>query len=191
MSDKVRCAWCDLKNPLYVRYHDEEWGVPVHDDHKLYEMLILEMFQAGLSWETILNKRENFRKAYADFELDTVCSFDEEKMAELAQDAGIIRNRLKIRASVENSRIFRDIVKECGSFDDYLMSFTQGKVFYEDDAHPVSSPLSDAISTDLKKRGMKFCGTVIIYAYLQAIGIVNAHMKGCYKYLKPHGNMIR
>ena len=129
-NNKSRCRWCNLANPLYVRYHDEEWGVPCHDDHALYELLILESFQAGLSWETVLNKRARFREVYDGFDLDKVCAYGEEKIARLLSDEGIIRNRLKIRASVKNSRIFRDIQEEYGSFEKYIWGWTDGKVIY-------------------------------------------------------------
>ena len=176
---KMRCRWANPKNPLYVQYHDEEWGVSVHDDHKLFEMLILESFQAGLSWECVLNKREAFREAFDNFDLDMVCAYDEDKMNALSQNPGIIRNRLKIRAAVNNARIFRAIQEEYGSFSVYLWHWTQNQIVYE--IGVTSSPLSDAISKDLKKRGMKFVGTVIIYSYLQAVGIINSHEKGCFK----------
>ncbi len=175
---KSRCAWANPKNELYIKYHDEEWGQPVHDDQRLFEMLILESFQAGLSWECVLNKREAFRKAFDGFDLEKVCAYDEARMEELKQDAGIVRNSRKIKAAVENARIFREIVKEYGSFAEYLWGFTQGKVVYENDK--ASSPLSDAISKDLKKRGMTFVGTTIIYAYLQAVGVICSHENGCY-----------
>jgi DNA-3-methyladenine glycosylase I len=145
-------------------------------------MLILESFQAGLSWECVLNKREAFRKAFDGFDLEKVCAYDEARMEELKQDAGIVRNSRKIKAAVENARIFREIVKEYGSFAEYLWGFTQGKVVYENDK--ASSPLSDAISKDLKKRGMTFVGTTIIYAYLQAVGVICSHENGCYLYRK-------
>ncbi len=177
---KSRCAWANPKNELYIKYHDEEWGQPVHDDQRLFEMLILESFQAGLSWECVLNKREAFRKAFDGFDLEKVCAYDEARMEELKQDAGIVRNSRKIKAAVENARIFREIVKEYGSFAEYLWGFTQGKVVYENDK--ASSPLSDAISKDLKKRGMTFVGTTIIYAYLQAVGVICSHENGCYLY---------
>lgn len=176
---KQRCCWANPKNPLYIQYHDEEWGVPVHDDHKLFEMLILESFQAGLSWECVLNKREAFRRAYKNFDLERVCAFDEEKMAKLQQDPGIIRNRLKIRASVNNALIFREIQREWGSFEAYLWHWTDGRIVYETGKD--RSELSDRISKDLKKRGMKFVGTVIIYAYLQAVGVINSHEEGCFR----------
>lgn len=175
---KARCVWANPKNALYIRYHDEEWGQPVRDDHRLFEVLILESFQAGLTWECVLNKREAFRRAFDDFDLEKVCAYDEEKMEALRQDAGIIRNRLKIRAAVNNARIFRGIAREYGSFAAYLWGYTQDRVVYENDR--VSSPLSDAVSRDLKKRGMTFVGTTIIYAYLQAVGIIYSHEDGCY-----------
>lgn len=175
---KMRCGWANPKNELYIKYHDEEWGQPVHDDHRLFEMLILESFQAGLSWECVLNKREAFRRAFDGFDLDKVCAYDEEKVEALRQDEGIIRNRLKIRAAVKNAQIFREIVSEYGSFVDYLWGYTKGKIVFENDK--VSSPLSDEISKDLRKRGMTFVGTTIIYAYLQAVGVINSHEDGCF-----------
>lgn len=178
MCNKIRCKWANPKNDLYLKYHDEEWGVPVFDDHRLFEMLVLESFQAGLSWECVLNKREAFRRAFDDFDLDKVCSYDEGKKAELRENKGIIRNKLKINAAVENARIFRRIQKEYGTFSEYLWHWTDGKVIYEWDK--VSSTLSDEISGDLSARGMKFVGTVIIYSYLQAVGVINSHEEGCY-----------
>ncbi len=175
---KTRCKWANPNNELYLRYHDEEWGVPVHDDHKLFEMLILECFQAGLSWECVLNKQEAFRQAFDGFDLAKVCAYDETKMDELRQNPGIIRNRLKIRAAVGNARVFRQIQEEYGNFTDYLWHWTNGEVIYENDR--VSSPLSDQISKDLQKRGMKFVGTVIIYSYLQAVGVIYSHEDGCF-----------
>ncbi|MBD5450863.1 MAG: DNA-3-methyladenine glycosylase I [Lachnospiraceae bacterium] len=175
---KSRCVWANPKNELYIKYHDEEWGQPVHDDHRLFEMLILESFQAGLSWECVLNKREAFRQAFDGFDLNKVCAYDEEKMEALRQDEGIIRNRLKIKAAVRNAKIFRDIAAEYGSFSDYLWGYTNGQVVYENDK--VSSPLSDKISKDLKKRGMTFVGTTIIYSYLQAVGVIYSHEDGCF-----------
>ncbi|MEE8807738.1 MAG: DNA-3-methyladenine glycosylase I [Lactimicrobium sp.] len=181
---KTRCRWADPKNELYIRYHDEEWGVPVHDDHKLLEMLILECFQAGLSWECILNKREGFRKAFDDFDLDAICNYSSEKLDALQKDPGIVRNRLKIKAAVTNARIFRQIQQEYGSFDSYLWKWTGGNIIYE--TGKTSSSLSDAISMDLKKRGMKFVGTTIIYAYLQAVGVIYSHEEDCYLAHNPH-----
>ena len=172
-----RCSWCDLKNPKYVEYHDKEWGVLRTDDRYLFEMLLLESFQAGLSWECILNKRENFRRAYDDFDLEKVCSYGEEKVLELCGDSGIIRNKLKIRASIKNANIFRNIIAEHGSFYGYLCTFTGGKITYE--VGKVTNELSDGISADLKRRGMKFVGSVIIYSFLQAVGIIYSHEKGC------------
>lgn len=171
-----------MKNPLYVEYHDNEWGIENHDDGYLFEMLILESFQAGLSWECILNKRENFRAAYDNFDLDKVCAYDNDKINELYENKGIVRNKLKINASVSNARIFRDIAAEFGSFDNYLKSFTGGKVLYETDK--TTNPLSDSISADLKKRGIKFVGSTIIYSFLQAVGIIYSHDKDCDLYRK-------
>ena len=175
---KTRCRWANPNNDVYLRYHDEEWGVPVHDDHKLFEMLILECFQAGLSWECVLNKQEAFRAAFDGFELEKVCAYGEEKIEELCGNKEIIRNRLKIKAAVNNACVFREIQKEYGSFSNYLWHWTKEKVIYENDA--VSSPLSDSVSKDLKKRGMKFVGTVIIYSYMQAVGVIYSHEKGCF-----------
>lgn len=175
---KRRCCWANPKNPRYVEYHDREWGVPTHDDQALFELLILECFQAGLSWECILNKREAFRRAFDGFALDAVCAYDDEKKASLQQDAGIVRNRLKIQAAVTNARAFRAIQREFGSFDNYLWSWTEGKTLRETGlAH---SPLSDAVSRDLRKRGMKFVGTTVVYAYLQAAGVIDSHEEGCF-----------
>ena len=176
--DKVkRCRWCNLKNPMYVRYHDEEWGQPNFGDDYFYEMLILESFQAGLSWECVLNKREAFKVAYDGFDIEKVCAYGEDKMAELAENKGIIRNKLKIRASVINSRIFKNIVAEYGSFYGYIKSFAGDSVIYETDK--TTSELSDAISKDLVKRGMKFVGSTIIYSFLQAVGVIYSHEKEC------------
>ena len=155
-----------------------EWGAPVHDDKKLFEMLILECFQAGLSWECVLNKRDAFREAFDVFDLEKVCAYDANKLEELRNNSNIIRNRLKIQAAVTNASIFREIQRECGSFSDYLWKWTDGKIIYENTR--TSSPLSDKISKDLKKRGMKFVGTTVIYAYLQAVGVINSHEDGCF-----------
>lgn len=171
-----------MKNPLYVEYHDNEWGIENHDDGYLFEMLILESFQAGLSWECILNKRENFRAAYDNFDLDKVCAYDNDKINELYENKGIVRNKLKINASVSNARIFCDIAAEFDSFDNYLKNFTGGTVLYETDN--TTDPLSDSISADLKKRGMKFVGSTIIYSFLQAVGIIYSHDKDCDLYRK-------
>lgn len=178
MDNKPRCSWCNLNNELYVRYHDEEWCQPCFEEKYLYEMLILESFQAGLSWECVLNKREAFREAFDDFDIDKICTYGEDKIAELLGNKGIIRNRLKIKAAISNSIIFRDIQQEHGSFSEYLKTFTKGETFYE--VGKTTSPLSDAISSDLQKRGMKFVGSTIIYSYLQAVGIIYSHDEGCW-----------
>ena len=175
---KTRCFWANPKNPAYIRYHDEEWGVPVHDDQRLFEMLLLESFQAGLSWECVLNKREAFRRAFDGFDLERVCAYGEEKIQSLMEDAGIIRNQRKIRAAVDNARIFRTIRQEWGSFDRYLWHWTAGETIHE--TGKVSSTLSDTVSEDLNRRGMKFVGTVIIYSYLQAVGVINSHEEACF-----------
>ena len=179
-DNRVRCKWCNMKNPLYIEYHDKEWCVPCFDEKYLYEMLILESFQAGLSWECVLNKRDAFRKAYDNFDIDKVCTYDEDKIAELLENQGIIRNRLKIRASINNSKIFKEISKEYGGFYNYLSAFTKGETLYETDK--TTNALSDAISADLKKRGMTFVGSTIIYSFLQAVGIIHSHDKDCFLY---------
>ena len=176
----TRCKWCNLKNKLYVKYHDEEWCRLNFDEKYLYEMLILESFQAGLSWECVLNKRENFRKAYDNFDIEKVCNYDDNKIAELLHNEGIIRNKLKIKASIENSKIFKNIEKEFGSFYNYIKKFTKLKTIYEIDK--VTNDLSNEISKDLQSRGMKFVGSTIIYSYLQAIGIIYSHDRDCYLY---------
>ena len=180
MEEKVRCKWCNLKNPLYVKYHDEEWCKPNFNEKYLYEMLILESFQAGLSWECILNKREDFRKAYDNFDIDKICKYNDEKIEQLLSNEKIIRNKLKIKASINNSKIFRNIQEEYGIFYNYLNEFINGKTFYEIDK--TTSELSDLISKDLQKRGMKFVGSTIIYSYLQAIGVIYSHDKQCFLY---------
>ncbi len=181
-----RCKWCNLNNPLYVNYHDQEWGTPIYEDKKLFELLILESFQAGLSWECILNKRENFKKAYDNFNIDKIVNYDESKINELIQNPNIIRNKLKIKASINNAKIFKKIANEYGSFAKYIWSFTNGQIIYE--IGKSSSELSDKISKDLKDKGMSFVGTTIIYAYLQAIGIINSHEQNCFKYPKRNEN---
>lgn len=181
-----RCSWANPKNPLYLKYHDEEWGVPEHCDQKLFELLILEGFQAGLSWECILNKREAFRKAFDCFDANSVASFDESKLLSLAENQEIVRNRRKIKASVTNAKVFISIQKEFSSFDSYIWSFTDYKTVFEDYTQRTTSPLSDQISKDLKSRGMSFVGSTIIYSYLQAVGIINAHGKECYLYKGNH-----
>lgn len=182
MGNERRCRWCNMKNQLYIDYHDSEWCVPNFDDQYLYEMLILESFQAGLSWECVLNKRESFRDAYDSFDIDKVIAYGEDKIYELLQNKGIIRNRLKIRASISNSKVFKNIVDEYGSFCAYLENFTDGKIIYE--AGKTTNALSDAISADLQARGMKFVGSVIIYSYLQAIGVIYSHDEDCFLYKK-------
>ena len=178
-----RCHWVDENNALYVKYHDEEWGVPQYEDDKLFEFLLLESFQAGLSWITILKKREAFRLAFDHFQVAKIAAYKEDKIKKLLENAEIIRSRNKIEAAVSNARIFMNIQKEYGSFSKYIWHFTNGQILKnKTDKIPVSSPLSDEISKDLKKRGMKYVGTVIVYSYLQAIGIINDHEKDCFKY---------
>ena len=176
----MRCKWCNIDNPKYIEYHDKEWGIPNFNDNYLYEMLILESFQAGLSWECILNKRDSFRKAYDSFDIKKVLKYDDKKINELLNNKSIIRNKLKIKASINNSIIFKDIVDEYGSFYNYLKQFTNDKIIYEIDK--TTNNLSDNISNDLIKRGMKFVGSTIIYSYLQAVGIINSHEKNCFMY---------
>ncbi len=179
----ARCKWVNMDNPLYIKYHDEEWGVASHDDNYLFEMLILESFQAGLSWECILNKRENFRKAFDNFNYNKIVKYDDNKINELMNDKGIIRNRLKIKSTINNAKIFIDIRKEYGAFDKYLWSFTNNKVIKnKDDIFNTTSNLSDRVSKDLYKRGMRFVGSTIIYSYLQAVGIIDDHELKCEKY---------
>lgn len=178
MDGRLRCKWCNLKNPLYVAYHDSEWGVLNFDEQYLYEMLLLESFQAGLSWECVLNKREGFRKAYDHFDIEKVIAYDEAKITQLQNNKDIIRNRRKITASIKNSKIFKDISSEYGSFSSYLKTFTGGRILYE--ADKTTNATSDAISKDLQRRGMTFVGSVIIYSYLQAIGVINSHDVDCF-----------
>ena len=178
MCEKNRCKWCNLKNPLYIAYHDTEWCVPNFDEQYLYEMLLLESFQAGLSWECVLNKRDGFRKAYDNFDINKVIAYDEEKIRQLMDNKGIIRNKRKILASIKNSRIFKAISLEYGSFYNYLSAFAKDIPLYE--TGRTTNELSDIISKDLQKRGMTFVGSVIIYSYLQAIGILYSHEEGCY-----------
>lgn len=180
-----RCKWCNLANKKYVDYHDFEWGVLNTNDSYLFEMLILESFQAGLSWQCVLNKREAFKKAYDSFDINKVVSYDETKINELIKNKDIIRNKLKITASINNAKIFKEICNEYGSFYNYLKTFTNGKIYYE--TNLTKSPLSDKISLDLEKRKMKFVGSIIIYSYLQAVGIINSHEKECFLYKKCDG----
>ena len=177
-----RCFWLNENNPIYVDYHDNEWCIPKYNDHELFELLILESFQAGLSWECILNKREAFRSSFDNFDIIKVSNYKEDKINELLENKDIIRNRLKIQAAINNAKVFLNIQKEYESFSNYIWSFTNNKIIYETDK--TSSELSDKISNDLKKRGMKFVGTTIIYSYLQAIGILYSHDKDCFMYKK-------
>ena len=177
-----RCKWCNLNNPKYIEYHDNEWCKPNFDDKYLFEMLILESFQAGLSWECILNKRDDFRKAYDNFDIEKICNYDKMKIQELLLNEKIIRNRLKINASINNSRIFKKIQNEYGTFHEYLKSFTNDRIVYE--TGKTTSELSDKISNDLKKKGMKFVGSTIIYSFLQAIGIIYSHDEECFLFKK-------
>jgi len=183
METKIRCAWCE-KDDLYRDYHDNEWGKPVYDDQMLFEFLILETFQAGLSWYTILKKRDNFRKAFQKFDYKKVAKFDDAEIDELMQDAGIIRNGLKIKAAVSNAIAFMKVQEEFGSFSKYIWGFTNGKPIHGNRKSmseiPATTPLSDEISKDLKKRGFKFVGSTVVYAHMQATGMVNDHVADCW-----------
>lgn len=177
--DKVRCSWA--KSPLMQSYHDTEWSVPTRDDQKLYEMLLLEAFQAGLSWQVVLSKRENFRRAFDDFDAHKIASYGEDKIDSLLKDAGLIRCRRKIEGAIVNARCFLAIQREFGTFADYLYSFTGGQVLANHTGTiVVTSPVSDALSRDLRRRGMKYMGSVTVYSYLQAVGIVNDHEPQCF-----------
>ena len=182
-GEKIRCAWCG-EDPLYVKYHDEEWGVPVRDDQKMFEFLILESFQAGLSWITILRKRENFRKAFDNFDADKIAKYDENKIESLMQDAGIIRNRLKINAAVKNAKQTIALRKE-GGLANYFWTWADGKQLQNQiktmSDVPAKTALSDAIAKDLKKRGFSFVGSTTIYAHMQAAGLVNDHTEACFR----------
>jgi len=178
-SGKIgRCSWVNPKNPLYVKYHDEEWGRPQHDDARLLEMLLLECFQAGLSWECVLNKREAFREAFAGFDRDSIIALDEADVEALMACPGIIRNRAKIRAAIANASVFKAIQEEFGSFDAYLARFCPPQPIC--DHTSATSAISDALSADLRKRGMKFVGSTTIHAFLQAIGVFDSHQPGCF-----------
>ncbi len=184
MENKIRCAWCE-KDDLYRDYHDNEWGNPVYDDDTIFEFLVLETFQAGLSWYTILKKRENFRKAFDNFDYKKIVKYDEYKIQELLQDEGIIRNQLKVRGTVSNAIAFMKVQEEFGSFSKYIWGFTgekpidnQPKVLRD---IPATSAISDALSKDLKKRGFKFVGSTVVYAHMQATGMVNDHVETCWK----------
>ena len=184
MKEKTRCKWC-VGIDIYEKYHDEEWGVPVYEDQKLFEFLILETFQAGLSWITILKKRENFKLAFDDFDYKKVALYSEDKIQELLQDAGIIRNQLKVRAAVSNAVAFMKIQEEFGSFSQYIWEFTDGKPIQNNRQSlkevPATTPLSDEISKDLKKRSFKFVGSTVVYAHMQATGMVDDHVADCWK----------
>ena len=180
MTELRRCKWCNLKNAAYIKYHDEEWGVPNFDEQYLFEMLILESFQAGLSWECVLSKREAFRKAFDGFDVEKVAAYGDDKITELQNNKDIIRNKLKIGAAVNNARIFLEIQKQYGNFGEYLKGFTGEEQIIEVDK--TTSPLSDSLSEDLVKCGMKFVGSTIIYSYLQAIGVIFSHEKECFMY---------
>ena len=183
--EKSRCGWC-VGDPLYETYHDEEWGVPLYDDDKLFEFLILETFQAGLSWITVLRKRENFRKAFDNFDYKKIAKYQQSKIDALLLDTGIIRNKLKVNATVTNAQAFIKIQEEFGSFSDYIWQFTDGKPIKNKlkdyRKGPANTPLSDTISKDLKKRGFKFVGTTVVYAHMQATGMVNDHEVSCFRY---------
>lgn len=188
---KKRCAWAEGVGDFYLEYHDNEWGVPVHNDNKHFEFLILEGAQAGLSWSIILKKRDGYRKAFADFAPVRVARFSERKIENLLRNPGIIRNRLKVRAAVSNARAFLAVQKEFGSFDTYIWRFVAGKPVWHRRKImkdiPANSPESDALSKDLKKRGFKFVGSTIIYAHMQAVGMVNDHVVGCFRYRGARG----
>ena len=176
----MRCKWVNLKNDLYIKYHDEEWGIPSYDDYYLFEMLLLESFQAGLSWECILNKRKNFKDAFDNFDYHKIALYNDKKINELMNNQGIIRNKLKINAAIKNAQIFIDIQKEWGSFSKYIWHFSNNKqIINMDDSFKTTSKLSDEISKKLYKRGMRFVGSTIIYSYLQAIGVINDHELKC------------
>jgi DNA-3-methyladenine glycosylase I len=185
MTDTKRCPW-SLSDPLYVDYHDLEWGVPVHEDQKQFEFLVLESAQAGLSWLTILKRREGYRRLYKDFDAEQVARFDETRIASMLQDPGIIRNRKKIECSINNAQRFLEIQDQFGTFCSYLWGFVEGKQvinhFHELSDIPATTPLSDALAKDLKQRGFRFLGSTILYAHLQATGLVNDHLVDCFRY---------
>lgn len=190
MSDQKVCDWVG-NDPVYIDYHNNEWGKPIYDDALLFEFLLLDSFQAGLSWITILKKRENFRKAFDNFDAEKIASYSDDKFESLMQDAGIIRNRLKIKSAILNAKLYLDIVNNEGSFSDYIWSFVGGKPIINHwktkSEVPVSTPQSDAMSKDMKKRGFKFVGTTICYAFMQAAGLVNDHTTDCFKYSDYNG----
>ena len=184
-KETERCPWTST-NPLMIKYHDEEWGEPLHDDRKLFEYIILDAFQAGLSWNTIINKRKNFKKAFDNFNAGKIAKYDRKKINELLNDAGIIRNKMKINATVQNAKAFLNVKKEFGSFDKYIWQFTGGKTIDNSLSDlkkmPVKSKESDAMSKDLKERGFSFVGSTICYAFMQAAGMVNDHLNFCFRY---------
>jgi len=183
--EKIRCDW-STKDPLFIAYHDTEWGVPIHDEQQLFEFLILETFQAGLSWITVLRKRDNFRKAFDNFDYKKVALYGEDKIQDLLQDAGIIRNKLKVRAAISNANAFIEIQKEFGSFDKYIWGFVDGKPIQTNrklmSQITATTEISDKLSKDLKKRGFKFVGSTVIYAHMQATGMVNDHVESCFRF---------
>ena len=195
MSEKTRCKWSTGGNELYIDYHDHEWGVPQHDDRVLFEFLILEGAQAGLSWSTILNKREGYRKAFSDFDPETVARYDKAKISKLLQNPAIVRNRLKVESAVINARAFLDVQEEFGSFDAYIWRFTGGKPIQNSwkamKQVPASTKESDAMSKDLKSRGFKFVGSTIMYAHMQATGMVNDHTTDCFRWKQLQGRATR
>ncbi len=185
MDNLKRCGWC-VGDTLYEKYHDTEWGVPLYDDNGIFEFLILETFQAGLSWITILRKRENFRNAFDNFDYNKIAGYSEEKIEELLQDSGIIRNKLKVRATVSNARAFMQVQEEFGSFSKYIWGFVNGKPIKNNIENykttPPTTSISDSLSKDLKKRGFKFVGSKVMYAHMQATGMVNDHEVSCFRY---------
>ena len=183
MEQKTRCFWVRQDSPLYCAYHDEEWGTPIHEDQEMYGLFLLELFQAGLSWITLLKKREAFSEAFDGFDVEKIAAYDAAKVEELLQNAGIIRSRGKIEAAISNAKIVLELQREFGSFCNYLWSFSGGKVVLSpDDAPRATSPLSDRMAEDMKRRGMKYAGSVTIHSFLQAAGIVNEHETNCYRY---------
>ena len=185
-KDFTRCKWAEGVSLDYIRYHDEEWGVPVHDDRTQFEFLILEGAQAGLSWSTILNKRGGYRKAFSDFDPQKVARFTKKRVEKLLQDPSIVRNRLKVESAISNAQAFLDVQEEFGSFSDYIWQFVEGRPIQNkikrDRDVPATSPESDALSKDLKKRGFRFVGSTIVYAHMQATGLVNDHVTGCFRH---------
>lgn len=192
MTQKQRCIWVGQDKPHYNDYHDFEWGVPVHDDQHLFEMLVLEGAQAGLNWETILKKREGYRQAFHNFDVEKVASMSDEDLEDLRQNPGIIRNRLKIASARKNACVYKKIQEEFGSFDAYLWEYVNGTPLVghwtKHEEIPTTTKISDALSKDLKKRGMSFVGSTIIYAYMQAVGLVNDHVTSCFRYKELVGN---